>query len=238
MSRPGQTPRCPMPEELDRAAGGRAVYLSRVDVHSALVSSSLASAAGLADLDGYASSGARQAGSAYRRPPVPPASFPDGTLRGYQQRALAEAAANGYVAVAEMGAPHIGGVDDLRLAASWNNGGHGAGPAPEVLPYWGELAGTEEQAQALLDQPRRSCPRAGRRPEHRRVRRLHGPRPCDPTTATPRGSGAACTFRLRKQRRTWQPARCWASRADSMSLAMPAWTRPWRRLDLAAADSG
>ena len=47
--------------------------------------------------------------------------LPAETLRGYQQRALAEAAANGYVAVAEMAAPHIGGVEDLRAAAAWNS---------------------------------------------------------------------------------------------------------------------
>jgi len=145
-----EDPTMPDARELDRAAGGRDVYLSRADVHSALVSSSLASAAGLADLDGYASNGhvKRAAHTAARRATR---QLPEGTLRSYQQRALAEAAANGYVAVAEMGAPHIGGIDDLRLAASWNNGGHGAGPAPEVLPYWGELAGGPEQAQAILD---------------------------------------------------------------------------------------
>ena len=145
-----EDPALPSAEELERAAGGRHVYLSRVDVHSALVSSSLAATAGLAGLDGFSSGGqvkraahtaARQA---TRRLPVQ-------TLRAHQKRALMEAAQNGYVALAEMAAPHVGGVFDLRLAASWNTG-QGEGTVPEVLPYWGELSASEEHARAVLDE--------------------------------------------------------------------------------------
>ncbi|BAS09011.1 putative amidohydrolase YtcJ [Arthrobacter sp. Hiyo4] len=76
--------------------------------------------------------------------------LPEASLLAYQRRALTEAAENGYVALAEMAAPHIGGVYDLRLAAAWNTA---AGEAmPEILPYWGELATSEEQARALLDE--------------------------------------------------------------------------------------
>ena len=42
----------PSAEELERASGGRPVYLSRVDVHSALVSPSLAGTAALRGLEG------------------------------------------------------------------------------------------------------------------------------------------------------------------------------------------
>ncbi|WP_459793712.1 amidohydrolase family protein, partial [Arthrobacter sp. AD-310] len=45
-------PTLPAAAELERAAAGRPVYLARVDVHSALVSPSLAQAAGLAGQDG------------------------------------------------------------------------------------------------------------------------------------------------------------------------------------------
>jgi hypothetical protein len=140
-------PTLPDAEELDRAAGGRPVYLSRVDVHSALVSPSLVASAGLADLDGYAPGHVRrQAHSAARQATR---RLPAGALQEYQRRALDEAAANGYVALAEMGAPKISSMDDLRLAAGWNDAA-GSGPVPEVLPYWGELTPTADEAAALL----------------------------------------------------------------------------------------
>ncbi|MET1065574.1 MAG: amidohydrolase family protein [Arthrobacter sp.] len=137
----------PSPDELERAAGGRKVYLSRVDVHSALVSSSLAASAGLDGMDG-ASAGSQVKRAAHTAARLAARSLPPAALRGYQQQALAEAAANGYVALAEMAAPHIGGIEDLRLAAAWN-----AGPdaVPEVLPYWGQLAGSAEHARSILD---------------------------------------------------------------------------------------
>ncbi|WP_346958071.1 amidohydrolase family protein [uncultured Arthrobacter sp.] len=143
-------PTLPSREELERAAGGRQVYLSRVDVHSALVSASLATASGLESLDGYAADGQvkRAAHTAAR---LAARQLPAGALRGYQQAALAEAAANGYVALAEMAAPHIGSVEDLQLAASWNDVDRTGGAVPEVLPYWGQLAGSVEQARSILD---------------------------------------------------------------------------------------
>jgi predicted amidohydrolase YtcJ len=141
-------PTLPQAGELDRAAAGRPVYLSRVDVHSALVSPSLVASAGLAELDGYAPGGhvRRQAHSAARQATR---RLPAAALQEYQRRALDEAAANGYVALAEMGAPKISSVDDLRLAAGWNDAA-GSRPAPEVLPYWGQLTTTAAGAEALL----------------------------------------------------------------------------------------
>ena len=140
-------PTLPTGEELERAAGGRPVYLSRVDVHSALVSTSLAAAAGIDGVDGAAAGGQvkRTAHTAAR---LAARQLPESALRGYQQQALAEAAANGYVALAEMAAPHIGSVEDLRLAAGWNSG---PDAVPEVLPYWGQLATSAEHAQSVLD---------------------------------------------------------------------------------------
>jgi predicted amidohydrolase YtcJ len=140
----------PSPEELERASGGRPVYLSRVDVHSALVSPSLAVSAGLSGLDGF-DGGAKVRRAAHAAARQATRRLPEEVLRRHQRRALAEAAANGYVAVAEIGAPHIGGAEDLRLAASWNSNNGGV-PAPEVVPYWGELASSEDHARSILDQ--------------------------------------------------------------------------------------
>ncbi|GAA1759562.1 amidohydrolase [Pseudarthrobacter sulfonivorans] len=144
-----EDPALPTADELEQAAGGRHVFLSRVDAHSALVSSSLVGAAGLAGLDGY-DSGPRVLRAAHTAARQEARRLPDSSLRGYQQRALREAAENGYVAVAEMAAPHISGVADLRLAAAWNTDA-AEGAVPEVLPYWGQLATSEEHARQLLD---------------------------------------------------------------------------------------
>ncbi|WP_420178131.1 amidohydrolase [Paenarthrobacter sp. TA1.8] len=136
----------PTLEEIDRASAGRAVYLSRIDVHSALVSSSLAAAAGLDGLDGFSGT-ARVVRAAHTAARLTARKFPEHERRGYQESALQEAASHGYVALAEMSAPHICGAEDLRMAMSWNEHGN----RPEVLAYWGELATSEEHAQAILD---------------------------------------------------------------------------------------
>ena len=137
----------PSREELERAAGGRKVYLSRVDVHSALVSSSLAVSAGVDGIEG-AGAGSQVTRAAHTAARLAARRLPAAAIRGYQQLALAEAAANGYVALAEMAAPHIGSVEDLQLAAAWNSG---PDAVPEILPYWGELARSAEHARSILD---------------------------------------------------------------------------------------
>lgn len=141
-----QDPQLPTLGELERAAGGKGVYLSRVDVHSALVSPALVDTAGLAALDGFNGTAHvfRDAHSAARRAAR---DFDDETRLAYQERALGEAAANGYVALAEMAAPHISGPADLGLATAWNTRGN----MPLVLPYWGELAASEDHARTILD---------------------------------------------------------------------------------------
>ncbi|QHK19170.1 amidohydrolase family protein [Pseudarthrobacter psychrotolerans] len=143
-----EDPALPAAEELEQAAGGRPVFLARVDAHSALVSSSLAAAAGLGGLDGY-TTGSQVKRAAHTAARQEARRLPEASLLAYQRRALTAAAENGYVALAEMAAPHIGGVSDLRLAAAWNTASGEA--MPEILPYWGELATSEEQARALLD---------------------------------------------------------------------------------------
>ncbi|MEE9096016.1 amidohydrolase [Pseudarthrobacter phenanthrenivorans] len=144
-------PTLPSAEELERAAGGRPVYLTRVDVHSALVSTSMAEHAALRDKDGY-DGGARVTRAAHEAARLATRQMPREALERHQARALGEAAANGYVAVAEMGAPHIGGADDLRTAAGWNLEEQDGAQLPEVMPYWGGLVSSEEQARALVAQ--------------------------------------------------------------------------------------
>jgi hypothetical protein len=126
----------PSTEELDRAAGGREVYLSRVDVHSAAVSSALIAAVP----EATAAKGYRAGGTvtqdahhllrtaAFGR--ISPAQRADA-----QRAMLRHAAELGIGALHECGGPQISGEDDftglLALAA--------AEPGPYVFGYWGEL---------------------------------------------------------------------------------------------------
>ncbi|WP_307849555.1 amidohydrolase [Qaidamihabitans albus] len=128
-------PRLPSRAELDEAAGGVPAYLSRVDVHSALVSSALVELAPLArDADGWSAEGplTRQAHHRVRAAVL-------GTVTGEQRRRtqrafLRAAAAAGIVCVHECAGPDISGerdlLDLLTLAAEPG--------LPDVVPYWGE----------------------------------------------------------------------------------------------------
>lgn len=144
----GWPERCsPTAAELDRAGGGALVYLVRADIHSAVVSGSLAAALGLAHVDGWSDGfvvrGAHEAArTATRR------LSPD-QRRIYQQAALAFAAARGYVAVTEMAAPHIAPREDLETLLSIDGTAHSV-PLPEVIPYWGQLAASQDEVGELM----------------------------------------------------------------------------------------
>jgi predicted amidohydrolase YtcJ len=128
--------RPPTRNELDRASYGGVVYLTRIDVHSAVASSALlASVPAVAGLPGYSADGllSREAHHVARAAAL-------GSLTRAQQRdagraALARAAQLGIGLVHELGGPEISSADDLAgvlaLAAE--------GDGPEVVGYWGEL---------------------------------------------------------------------------------------------------
>ncbi|MDT4960943.1 MAG: hypothetical protein QOF87_590 [Pseudonocardiales bacterium] len=135
---PEQRP--PTCAELDRAAYGGSVYLARVDVHSAVVSSVLAAAVpGLAGLSGYRSDGwlTRDAHDAART--AAHTALRPGQIRDAQRAALRRAASLGIGCVHEMGGPSISSAEDFAglLALA------GEEPLPEVIGYWGELFGIE-----------------------------------------------------------------------------------------------
>jgi hypothetical protein len=127
----------PTAVELDRAAGGREVYLSRVDVHSAAVSSALLAAAPeAAEAAGFRGSGlvAQDAHHLVRSAAF--ARITDAQRVAAQRAARARAAELGIGAMHECGGPQISGEADftglLNLAA--------AEPGPYVFGYWGESA--------------------------------------------------------------------------------------------------
>ncbi len=134
--------------ELDHVAGGRAVYLTRIDVHSAAVSSALVAAAPDAiGCDGYDASGplSREAHHAVRAAAL--AAVTPAQRDGAQRATLDRCAALGIAAVHECAGPAISGTEDLTallaLAA--------ASAGPLVTAYWGELAsdGGVDRALAL-----------------------------------------------------------------------------------------
>jgi predicted amidohydrolase YtcJ len=126
----------PTRTELDRAAGGVAVYLARVDVHSAVVSSALLDRLpGVSEVIGYRPDGllTREAhhlcrGSLDR-------FFTDQQRRSAARTALRAASAVGVATVHELCGPHLGPIEDLtrvrEVAAEVGVG---------VTTYWGELA--------------------------------------------------------------------------------------------------
>lgn len=132
--------RAPTAAELDRAGYGGLVYLSRVDAHSAVVSSALAGAVpGLAERTGYHPGGwlTRDAHDAART--VALASLTPGQVRDAQRAALRHASSLGIGCVHEMAGPAISSASDLSglLALAADE------PLPEVIGYWGELFGTD-----------------------------------------------------------------------------------------------
>jgi predicted amidohydrolase YtcJ len=136
--------RPPTRAELDEATGGRPLYLSRIDVHSAVVTTALLDLVpAVTARAGYSSDGllTRDAHHAVRGAAL-------GAVTGEQRieaqrAALAHAASLGIGSVHECAGPEISSEDDfsglLRLAAEE--------PGPRVVGYWAEQ--DVEKARAL-----------------------------------------------------------------------------------------
>ncbi|MDR6977403.1 putative amidohydrolase YtcJ [Streptomyces sp. 3330] len=127
--------RPPRRDELDEATGGRPLYLSRIDVHSAVVTTALLERTPGARAEPGFEDGAPLTRDAHHA--VRAAAFAAVTpaQRAEAQRAaLAHAASLGIGSVHECGGPEISSEDDftdlLRLAAEE--------PGPRVVGYWAE----------------------------------------------------------------------------------------------------
>ncbi|MFI8791233.1 amidohydrolase [Streptomyces sp. NPDC055105] len=130
--------------ELDEATGGRPLYLSRIDVHSAAVTTALLDLVpGIADRPGFTPDGplTRDAHHAVRA--AAHAAVTPQQRTEAQRAALRHAASLGIGSVHECGGPEISSEDDftglLRLAAEE--------PGPRVVGYWADL--DIERARAL-----------------------------------------------------------------------------------------
>ncbi|WP_458089614.1 amidohydrolase [Streptomyces malaysiensis] len=130
--------RPPSRAELDEATGGRPLYLTRIDVHSAVVTTALLDLVpGVSDLAGHHPGGAPLTGAAHHA--VRAAAHAGVTERqrtDAQRAALARAASLGIGTLHECAGPDISSEDDLtgllKLAAGE--------PGPRVYGYWAEAA--------------------------------------------------------------------------------------------------
>ncbi|MFI9045636.1 amidohydrolase [Streptomyces sp. NPDC053427] len=140
--------RPPSRTELDAATGGRPLYLTRVDVHSAVVTTALLDLVpGIRERAGFRADGpltddAHHAARRAAYASVTPAQRADA-----QAAALARAASLGIGSVHECAGPDISGEDDftalLALAA--------AGNGPRVVGYWAELIASAKDAQRIRE---------------------------------------------------------------------------------------
>lgn len=136
--------RPPTRAEVDDCAPGREVYLSRIDVHSALVSTLLVQRTeGVSGAAGWSAEGPlSQRAHHLVRDTARAGLGPD--QRATAQRALLDhAAAHGVVGVHECGGAEIGGLTDFRELVQFDHG-------VQVRGYWGEAVASVEQARDVL----------------------------------------------------------------------------------------
>ncbi|MBA6436306.1 amidohydrolase [Streptomyces sp. GMR22] len=129
--------RPPSRAELDRATGGRPLYLTRVDVHSAVVTTALLDLVpGVSDLAGYHPDTPLTGAAHHAVRAAAHAVVTERQRTDAQRAALARAASLGIGTLHECAGPDISSEDDLtgllRLAAE--------GPGPRVYGYWAEAA--------------------------------------------------------------------------------------------------
>ncbi|MBH1936969.1 amidohydrolase [Streptomyces sp. AV19] len=140
--------RAPSRAELDEATGGRPFYLTRSDVHSAVVTTALLDLVpGIHDLRGFSpgeplTDAAHHAVRAAAHAAVTPAQRTEA-----QRAALARAASLGIGSIHECAGPQISGEDDLtgllRLAAQE--------PGPRVVGYWAEAIASANDAGRIRE---------------------------------------------------------------------------------------
>ncbi|WP_346623620.1 amidohydrolase [Blastococcus montanus] len=123
--------------DLDAAVGNRPVYLARVDVHSATVSTALLDGVpGIAGRPGFAADGRLRLDAHHAARKAAYGAVMGAQRTAAQRATRAAAAALGIGSLHEMAGPEVSSADDLRnlLALA------GAEPGPRVLGYWGELS--------------------------------------------------------------------------------------------------
>ncbi|HEX5403360.1 MAG TPA: amidohydrolase family protein [Pseudonocardiaceae bacterium] len=136
--------RPPSRAEVDAAVGAVPVYLSRVDVHSALVSSALVGLVpAVVGVSGWSVDGPVSQAAHHHARGAARAALSAEQRRSAQRAFLGHAAAHGVAAVHECAGPDISGTDDLAELLALAT----AGGTPQVVGYWGERADPELAAR-------------------------------------------------------------------------------------------
>ncbi|MGW1228434.1 amidohydrolase [Streptomyces sp. NPDC001478] len=140
--------RAPSRAELDAAAPGRPVYLPRIDVHSAVVTTALLDLVpGVASMTGYRPDGPLTGAAHHAVRAAAHAAVSPAQRAAAQRAALDRAASLGIGTVHECGGPDISDEEDftalLRLAAEH--------PGPRVFGYWAERVGDEKDARRVRE---------------------------------------------------------------------------------------
>ena len=138
--------RPPTRAELDAATGGRPLYLTRTDVHSAAVSGALLDLVpGITERSGFDPQAplTRDAHHAVRRAAY--AAVTPGQRAAAQRAALEHAASRGIGAVHECAGPDISSEDDLTGLLALD------GPGPRVFGYWAQPATAPADLDRIRD---------------------------------------------------------------------------------------
>lgn len=124
-------------QDLDAVAGDRPVYLARVDVHSATVSTALLDLVpGIAGLPGFRADGRLRLDAHHAARQAAYGAVGAAQRRAAQQATLAAATGLGIGSLHEMAGPEVSGAADLAELLGLAR----EAPGPRVVGYWGELS--------------------------------------------------------------------------------------------------
>ncbi|EIV92208.1 amidohydrolase [Frankia sp. QA3] len=125
-------PTPPTAGELDRASGGAAVYLARVDGHSAVISTALATAADAATHPGWHPDGLVTGPAHHTARRTADTTLAPSQRRQAWQATRTRAAALGIAALHEMAGPDVSSADDLAGLLTHAR----TVPGPDIVGYW------------------------------------------------------------------------------------------------------
>ncbi len=171
-------PTPPTAGELDRATGGTAVYLARVDGHTAVISTALATAADAATHPGWHPDGLVTGPAHHTARHTADTTLTPSQRRHAWQTTRTHAAALGIAALHEMAGPDISSADDLAGLLTHARTVTG----PDIVGYWaGDLPPPSNSAPPGAATPSSTAPWAPTPP------------PCTPPTPTAPTPTAPCT---------------------------------------------